>query len=428
MSWRAIAREPAPSDSMAVSPGAPDRTERFRLGINYWPSRTAMGWWQRFDEAETGDDLARIARSGFDSVRLFLTWEDFQPTPDRVDKGMLRRLVMVADMAEQAGLQVMPTLFTGHMSGVNLVPEWALGGTDRDHRFRVLSGGRLTPEGLRNWYADPGVSRAQVRLAGEAATALAGHPAVWAWDLGNENSNCVRPADRSSARDWLGRIAGAIRSADAEALVTVGLHMEDLEEDRRLGPAEATAECDFLTMHGYPIYATWAEGPTDEQVLPFLAHLTSWLGGGAEVLFSEFGLPTFRPTGPRPAGDDRGSAFMLVEEGAAAAYTGRALSELQAAGCLGAMLWCFADYAPSTWVDPPLDEAIHERSFGLWRADGSPKPSVAAVEAFVDAERQGRPRDLDWIDIKPEQFTASPGLHLLRLYRRYRERSAAGST
>lgn len=428
MSWRSIAREPASLDAMPDSPSAPGGGEGFRLGINYWPSRTAMGWWQRFDEAETDDDLARIAQSGFDSIRFFMTWEDFQPAPDRIDTAMLNRLVAVADMAERAGLQVMPTLFTGHMSGVNLVPGWALGGTDRDHRFRVLSGGRLTPEGLRNWYADPVVSTAQVRLAREAATALAGHPALWAWDLGNENSNCVRPADRPSARDWLKRTAGAIRSADPEALVTLGLHMEDLEEDRRLGPAEAAAECDFLTMHGYPIYAGWAEGPTDEHVLPFLAQLTSWLGGSAEVLFSEFGLPTYRRTEPQPEGDGHRDEVMLVEEEAAATYTERALAELQAAGCLGAMLWCFADYAPSTWDDPPLDEAIHERSFGLWRADGSAKPSVAAVETFAGALRQGRPSDLDWIDIEAEEFTASPGLHLPRLYRRYRERSAPGST
>jgi len=428
-SWRSIAREPASWDAMLPDrPDASGGSERFALGVNYWPSRTAMGWWQRFDKAETDDDLARIAASGFDSVRLFLTWEAFQPAPDRVDAAMLDRLVAVADMAGAAGLRIMPTLFTGHMSGVNLVPRWALGGTERDHRFRVLSGGGLTPEGLRNWYADPVVWMAQVRLAGEAATALAGHRALWAWDLGNENSNCVRPPDRSSAGEWLKRTAGAIRSADREARVTIGLHMEDLEEDRRLGPADAALACDFLTMHGYPIYARWAEGPTDERVLPFLALLTSWLASGAEVLFSEFGLPTCRRTGLRPDRDDRGGAAMLVEEGAAAAYTGRALAELRASGCLGAMLWCFADYAPATWGDPPLDEAIHERSFGLWRADGSPKPALAAIEAFAGAARQDGARDLDWIDVEPEQFTANPGLHLPRLYRRYRERPVAGST
>lgn len=426
VSWHAI--EPGPASPMPADPGAPEGSRRFRLGVNYWPARTALGWWQDFDAAETGDDLARMASHGFDSVRLFLTWEDFQPAPERVDTTMLGRLVAVADMAERASIGIMPTLFTGHMSGVNLVPGWALGGSDGDRRFRVLSGGRLTRAGLRNWYADPEMTSAQAWFAGQAAAALAGHNALWAWDLGNENSNCVRPPDRASARDWLRRGSGAIRSADPRALVTTGLHMEDLEEDRLLGPAEAAAECDFLTMHGYPIYARWSEGPTDEQVLPFLARLTSWLGGGSDVLFSEFGLPTSGATGPPPQPAGPEELVALVEEHAAAAYTQRALTALHEAGCLGAMLWCYADYAPSTWADPPLDEAIHERSFGLWRADGSAKPALAAVEAFDGAARRDPPHDDDWIDIDADEFTASPGLHVPRLYRRYRERTANSPT
>lgn len=358
-------------------------------------------------------------------MRLFLTWEDFQPAPDRVDVGMLERLVSVADAAERVGIQVMPTLFTGHMSGVNLIPGWALGGSERDRRFRVLSGGRLSQAGLRNWYADPRVSGAQALLAGRAAEALAGHRALWAWDLGNENSNCVRPPDRSAGRDWLGRISGAVRRADPNALVTVGLHMEDLEEDRGLGPAEAAAECDFLTMHGYPIYARWADGPTDEQVLPFLAHLTSWLGTGADVLFSEFGLPTRRASAPLLERPEADGSIELIDEQVAAAYTRRALEALQAAGCLGAMLWCYTDYAEPSWADPPLDEAVHERSFGSWRVDGTPKPSLAAVEAFAGARRWDRPASPDWIDVDTDEFSRRPGFHVPRLYQRYRGRRAA---
>ncbi len=413
--------------SMRPDHAEPDGKARFRLGVNYWPSRTAMNWWQDFDEVETGDDLARIASSGFDSVRLFMTWEAFQPTPDAVETRMLDRLIAVADMAQGAGLEIMPTLFTGHMSGVNLIPGWALGGSARDERFRVVSGGRLSEAGLRSWYSDPEVTRAQARLAGEAATALAGHEAVWAWDLGNENSNCVLPSDRPSARDWLKRITEAIRTADPHVLVTIGLHMEDLEEDRMLGPLEAARECDFLTMHGYPIYAPWAEGPTDEHVLPFLAELTSWLGGGADVLFSEFGLPTHGESDPGSERTRPESSVVIVEEQAAAAYTERALVALHAAGCIGAMLWCYTDYAVSIWDEPPLDTAVHERAFGLWRADGSAKPSVAAAAAFDGITRVARPHDRDWLDLEPDEFYASPGLHVPRLYRRYRERAAATS-
>jgi endo-1,4-beta-mannosidase len=373
-----------------------------------------MGWWSQFERAEIAADFARIAGSGLDSVRVFLTWEDYQPAPDEVDRAMVERLVTVADLAGELGLSLVPTLFTGHMSGVNWIPAWALGGSDGDDRFRVVSGGTVVESGLRNWYADPVVADAQVLLASEVAAALAGHDALWAWDLGNENSNCVLPPSRDAARAWLARIASAIRDADDTALVTVGLHMEDLEEDRLLGPHEASGISDFLSMHGYPIYARWADGPTDDQLLGFLARVTRWLGDEREILFSEFGLPTYRH------GEPRGSA-LLIEETAAAAYTAMALAGLRRAGCLGAMLWCYSDYDPSLWERPPLDLAVHERSFGLWRADGSPKPAVAAIAAFIRTDRCDTATDDDsWIDIDRDEFYLDPSAQLPRLYGRYR--------
>jgi len=365
-----------------------------------------MSWWSKFDLAEVEADFGRIAACGLDSVRMFLTWEDFQPAPDRVDRWMLERLVEVADLAGGLGLALIPTLFTGHMSGVNWIPTWALGGPSRDPRFRVVSGGRVVDTGLRNWYTDSAVGDAQVLFAAEAAAALAGHEAVWTWDLGNENSNCVIPPTRSAARAWLARLSSAIRSADATALVTVGLHMEDLEEDRRLGPTEASEACDLLSMHGYPIYARWADGPTDHQVLPFLARVTHWLGEGGDLVFSEFGLPS-----------------LVVEDDAGAAYTARALEGLRRAGCLGALLWCYSDYDPALWESPPFDLAPHERSFGLWRADGSPKPAVAAIAAFVGAARCTAAHADAWIDIDRDEFRLDPRAQLPRLYRRYREQS-----
>ena len=396
------------------------RKERFRLGVNYWPARIAIGWWKDFEHSEVASDFSTIAASGFDSVRVFLTWQDFQPARGRVDMGMLRRLLSVADLAGDSGLAIMPTLFTGHMSGVNWIPGWALTGSDGDDRFRVVSDWRVTCAGLRNWYEDPEIVRAQTLLASEAAAALAGHQAMWAWDLGNENSNCVIPPSRSSARRWLDRVASAIRAADNTALVTVGLHMEDLEENRLLGPLEAANVCDFLTMHGYPIYARWAESSTDEHVLSFLAQVTSWLGGGCEILFSEFGLPTYRSEDPKSRRARAESEAPLVEEENAAAYTRRALAVLLAAGCLGAMVWCYTDYLPSIWGNPPLDSAVHERFFGLWRADGSPKPSVAAVEEFSGHDRIATADRHEWIDIDPEEFYQDPQAHLARLYRLYR--------
>ena len=409
----------------------PEGRETFRLGVNYWPANVGMGWWPRFDLENVAADFARIRGAGFDSVRLFLLWEDFQPEPKEVSEAALRRLVSVADVAVECDLELMPTLFTGHMSGVNWIPAWALGGTalggtapgsrGGDERFRVVSGGLSTKKTLRNWYVDDDVLDGQELMAFEAASVLSGHAGVWAWDLGNENSNCTIPPDREAGCSWLARMTGAIRSADPGRPITLGLHMEDLEEDRKIGPAEAGAYCDFLCMHGYPVYADWAAGSTDELLLPFLASVTRWLGGGKDVLFAEFGLPTYRTGDPDFDRHRQASSSALVEEQEAAAYIERGLSALRACGTTGAMPWCFADYDPLIWHEPPFDVAVHERFFGLWRADASPKPAVAKVAAYAGRARVRAVDEWGWIDLDPAEFYQRPRAHLERLYSRFRE-------
>jgi len=72
----------------------------FDLGINYWPRRSAMEMWQRFDAGEIAEDFARIAALGLRSVRFFLRWADFQPARTRMDSTMLARLLLVMDNFE----------------------------------------------------------------------------------------------------------------------------------------------------------------------------------------------------------------------------------------------------------------------------------------------------------------------------------------
>ncbi len=394
----------------------------FRLGVNYWPARAALRWWDHLDVDVLTTDFGRLAAAGFDSVRIFLTWEAFQPSPDRIDGSMLDRLVRIADVAATSRLAIMPTLFTGHMSGVNLIPPWALGDPDPTMRFRVIADRQVTDRRPRNWYSDRDVVDAQTRLAGATARALAGHPALWAWDLGNENSNCSIPPDAALADRWLAETTDAIRGADPDAAITVGLHMEDLETDRRLGPTQAARVCDFLSMHGYPIYAPFATSPTDDLLLGFLVAITRWLGDGAEVAFTEFGLATTplatAPLATAPAGV---STPALVEEAAVADYTDRALRTIRSSGASAAMLWCANDYVPTVWSDAPFDTAVHERHFGLWRHDGSPKPAVGVIRSHHGELVAPTPGGLDrWLDIEPTEFFTANGSHLARLYARYR--------
>src|SRR5262249_19171972 len=161
---------------------------------------------------------------------------DFQPAPGRVRDDAIQHLQDVASLAEASNLSLIVTLFTGHMSGVNWLPEWAVADGGRlPTRFPVFSNGKLAAASPRNWYTDAEVLDSQMLLAHEVAGALRRQPGLWAYDLGNENSNCVVPPSRESAVWWLESMAAAIRSVDSDHEITLGLHSEDLEEDRHLG-------------------------------------------------------------------------------------------------------------------------------------------------------------------------------------------------
>ncbi len=403
----------------APPPETPKSEQRFWLGVNYWPMRHAMLFWRAFEPEEVARDFARLQEAGVDLVRLFLLWEDFQPEPDRIARSSLENLKTVADLASHYGLRLLITFFTGHMSGANWLPAWACEPSDVRPRFRALVGGRPRTARSKNWYTDSDLREAQRRLIGEVVSALATHPALWGWDLGNEPSNCVIPPSRESGLAWLADMTAEIRALDPRHPITLGLHMEDLEEDRRLGPTEVAQVCDLLSMHGYPIYTSWAEGPTDVWLLPFLGLLTRWLGGGRDLLFEEFGAPT-RP----PLGEIGFTPVPLLDEEEAARFIGEALALLRDFGFAGALLWCYGDYAPELWSRPPFDEAPHERFSGLWRSDGTPKPAVAALRSWAGQTRYPPHSDFLWIDIAPEEFSANPRFHLHRLYRRFRQKYA----
>ncbi|HEY4137999.1 MAG TPA: hypothetical protein VGN65_06085, partial [Casimicrobiaceae bacterium] len=249
---------------------------RFSLGINYWPRRSAMHMWQRFDPGEIADDFARIADLGIDSVRFFLRWSDFQPEPRRMDRTMLARLERVMELIAANGLRAMPTLFCGHMSGVNWLPSWALDQRTPSRRFRTIDeNGDVSPYGCGDFYTGR-LFEAQRFHAREVGAVLRGHPAVVAWDLGNEFSNVREPAATEDAREWSKRLTDDLERASGQR-VTGGLHGEDLTLDRRIRPSSICEPWPFATMHGYPVYSDFARDRTDPAVVPFLAQLTASL-------------------------------------------------------------------------------------------------------------------------------------------------------
>ena len=373
---------------------------RFSLGVNYWPRRSAMAMWRRFDAGEIREDFARIAGLGLDAVRFFLRWDDFQPVPGVIDATMLARLEAVVDIAALSGLRTMPTLFCGHMSGVNWLPAWTLDPQTSHGRFRTIAGDAESPYGIGDFYTGS-LLDAQLVFARAAGERLRAHPAVIAWDLGNEFSNLREPASTFDAAEWSRRLTNALQETSGIA-VTAGTHGEDLTRDREIRLFSLCLPHAFATMHGYPVYSGFSRGRTDPEVVPFLASLAAGFSH-KPVLFSELGNPTCPPgkrspfervalpdEPPNPTispNDPTLATYACLDEMEMAAYCTAVLERLHADGRLGAYWWCWADYADDLRGEPPFDRAPHELTFGIIRSDGSEKPVAAALSAFAREQR-----------------------------------------
>jgi endo-1,4-beta-mannosidase len=382
----------------------------FLLGVNYWPSRSAMYMWERFDLGEIREEMAHIKGLGLDLVRFFLRWDDFQPEPDRMDAIMLRRFDAVMQAIADSGLQAMPTLFCGHMSGVNWLPAWSLDAETPHGRFRTVAHGAISPHGIGDFYHDPALLDAQEHFARAVGERARDHPALYAWDLGNEFSNLREPRTPQDAAAWSARLTRALLETSNRG-VTGGTHGEDVERDRRLRPSTLDAPWMLATMHGYSVYATFSRGRLDTDVVPFYAQLMQAFSG-KPVLFSEFGNPACPPNAAVSG------AFACLDEDEMSAYAQTVLEKLHAVGTIGAMWWCWSDYAHALDDLPPFDHAKHELHFGMIRADGSERPVARALARFAHARREVLPAPAPIAD-EASFYASLPG-GIDALYRGYR--------
>ena len=347
-------------------------------------------------------------------LRIFLRWDDFQPRSDALDAAVVSRFKTVLDLAATSRLAVMPALFCGHASGINLLPAWALDRAVPAGRYRTFVGGSESPFGMGNPYAGP-LLDAQVYFARTLGEQLGHHPAIAAWDIGHAFSevrapapgrvtsgeHASEPASEPQVAEWSKRLAAAL--AETSQPVTAGTYAGDVLEDRNLRLSSLCAPFAFASMQGSPVHCAFARNRLDPEVLPFLATLTASFSF-KPVLVTGFGNPTCPPdkfsaferfAGPGDppnmtiSPDDTAFAtYPCLTEHENAVYCTNVLERLHADGRLGAFWWCWADYADALRNEPPFDTAPHERSFGIIRSDGSEKPVAAALAAFGAQRRR----------------------------------------
>jgi endo-1,4-beta-mannosidase len=399
----------------------------FTLGVNYWPRRKAMYWWSDFDKSEVDDEFDVIRQLGLSLVRMFLLWEDYQPTPERIDPIALDSLRSVCDAAADRALKLDITFFTGHMSG----PSWAPGWMIREELpvpssvRQVVTGGRAVSHGYINPFTDPvGLAAAELQLR-TVVHHLKDHPAIGMWNLGNEPDLFAWPPGARQGREWIRRMRGIIGEIDPDHPVTCGLHAASLLQDNGLRVHDVFAEVDVAVMHGYPMYTPWAKGPLDPDFVPFLCALTTALCG-KPTMMEEFGGCTAAPGESSffkewtSYGSPR-RQFMASEE-EFAVYVDEVLPRLLDVGATGALIWCFADYVSELHDRPPCEESWHERFFGLVRPDGSLKPHAHAIRRFADSKpRVQLARRRVSLDQTPEEYYRDPLGNAQRAYTAYLE-------
>ena len=398
---------------------------RFSLGVNYWPRSSAVAMWRRFDAGEIRDDFAHVAALGLDTVRFFVRWDDFAPRADVVDTAMLDRLVTVVDAAHGAGLRAMPTLFCGHMSGVNFLPAWALDRSAPRGRYRTFTGESESPFGVGNLYAGP-LLDAQLLLAETVAVRLRDHPALAAWDIGHDvaavhappeakvfsGEHSTVPASEPEVAEWSRRLTGALRGT-ANTPVTAGTHADDVLFDRSVRFGSLCAPFAFTSMQGSNVRIGFARNRRDASAIPFLATVAAAFSY-KPVLVTGVGNPTCprdrfsaferfavdpEPPNQTISPDDSVFAtYPCLTEDENAAYCRAVLDRLHADGRLGAYWWCWSDYPQTFGGEAPFDERPEAMTYGILRDDGSEKPVAAALSGFARERRDVvRERDLPMI-------------------------------
>lgn len=398
----------------------------FTLGVNYWPRKKAMYWWKDFDRGEVEGEFGEIAALGLDVARIFLFWEDFQPAPDRVSDEALQQLGTVLDVARDAGIQVMPTFFTGHMSGINWWPAWALLDEEREEPRLRMSGGEYTLKEGCDPYADPFMLQAERLLVREVCGRYGSHPAIFSWNLSNEPDLLAAPKTWDDGSEWNATLSQEIGKL-SDRPVSAGMHMPTLTSYNGFRPDGLAPHNAWLSMHGYSIYygLTAIEDPLNSDVVPLACLVTEALGG-KPVLFEEFGYASSErgdisefQTLQRGGGD---SLQFFADDSSGGTYYQEVLEKLARCGAIGAFGWMFSDYDPGLWEQPPFDTLPHERWFGLTRHGGTIKPSGRSMQTFSQRVKAGDlpERTVPPLPINADAWYQDPGNNFDRLFQERR--------
>ena len=349
-------------------------TNEFAVGCNYWSSKSAISMWRNWSEEAVEKDFAALKEAGMNTVRIFPLWSDFQPVswacrwagihqelvmddgtplPEHglahwgLSEVMMKRFRKTADLALKYDLKLVVGLLTGWMSGAWCVPPALV---DKD------------------LYTHPDALYLETLFLRGFVSEMKDHPAIIAWEPGNE-TNCLSKCENPIVSwNWLNLIVSTIRLADPSRPIYSGMHGSGVDPEKCWNQRIIGELTDVLTTHPYPAFTPHC-GKSSLNTIPAVYHAT------AETLY-------YQASG-KPAFVEEIGSFGLeyLSDERTEAYLRTVLYSAYAHGLGGVLWWC--GFAFDKCADQfPYRECGMERSLGALDADRQPLGAARAMKRF----------------------------------------------
>ena len=154
-------------------------------GINYYPQNTPWNMFgDEFDITTIEKDFDLIQKSGLNTIRIFIQYNDFGKSEIKPEK--IKKLQQVLDIANQKKLKAIVTLFDFY--GDYSVIDWTL---NNKHALGIVN-------------------------------AIKNHPALLAWDIKNEPNLDFNSRGKKRVTAWLTQMVNHVKIIDTIHPVTIG--------------------------------------------------------------------------------------------------------------------------------------------------------------------------------------------------------------
>jgi hypothetical protein len=312
----------------------------YLLGVNYWPTSSAIQMWTDWQSEELTSDVRRMKELGLNTCRFFLFMPTFLAVPDRLQSKPLKRLHEFLSICETHQLYTLPSFIVGHMSGEDWDLSWSKG---------------------RNFITDPELVKAQQFYIGEIVKATKNYQYILGWILSNEIPNYIGLQSASEVTQWAAKIIRTIKAIDPNRPVSIGdgaWSPEILGEQTGFHLRKLNQYQDFVGLHYYPRgISPWHHTYTTA------FRITLAKEWSKRVIVEEFGTST----------------TLCSEENQAHYYRSVLFSSL-INGAEGALSWCLNDF--DTEHMRPYSHHAFEEHFGIIRTDGTSKPAALEFRKF----------------------------------------------